>query len=298
MVKKLNPVILKLVQLLVHNKKIMSRNNARLMPPQCIPVRSIFVYTALAFMWPMKKEKAAKHVAVGLPVLMLEVADNLFENGHYEQCYDLLKQYENENSVEVKWRTCRVLYNMSKEQKYDTGYKRDLVLQAYEIISQQLETHPDHYAVHKWYALLLDARSALIGIKEQIKQLETVRKHMDVAVTLNPNDATILYMLGEWCFQIAELPWHQRKIANVIYASPPYSTYEDALEYFLRAEAVQPRFYSLNLLRIGICYYRLQKEDQAKYYLQLAASYPAKTNDDHTANTTAAEFLKKLKHVK
>lgn len=102
-------------------------------------------------------------------------------------------------------------------------------------------------------------------------------------------------MLGEWCFQVTELPWHQRKIAEVLFGSPPYSTYEDALEYFLRAESVQPRFYSLNLLRIGMCYYRLKKEDQAKYYLKLAASYPAKSNDDHRANTEAADLLKHMK---
>lgn len=116
-----------------------------------------------------------------------------------------------------------------------------------------------------------------------------------MAVTLNPSDATTLFMLGEWCYQVTELPWYQRKVAEALFASPPYSTYEDALEYFLRAEAVQPRFYSLNLLRLGNCYLKLKKEDQAKYYLRLAASYPAKSNDDHMANKAAAELLKKLK---
>lgn len=112
---------------------------------------------------------------------------------------------------------------------------------------------------------------------------------------LNPNDATLLHMLGEWCYQITEMPWHQRKLAEVLFASPPNSTYEDALEYFLKAEAVNPRFFSLNLLRLGNCYLKLQKEDQAKYYLKLAASYPAKSNDDHLANKEAIELLRKLK---
>lgn len=112
---------------------------------------------------------------------------------------------------------------------------------------------------------------------------------------LNPNDANLLHMLGEWCYQITEMPWHQRKLAEVLFASPPNSTYEDALEYFLKAEAVNPRFFSLNLLRLGNCYLKLQKEDQAKYYLKLAASYPAKSNDDHLANKEAIELLRKLK---
>ncbi|KAL0901618.1 hypothetical protein ABMA27_006834 [Loxostege sticticalis] len=184
---------------------------------------------------------------------------------------------------------------MSKEPKYDQKYKKELVMQAYNIISDELSKNEDNFAVQKWYALLLDAKCTYDGIKERIKQLENIKKHMDLAVTLNPNDATTLHMLGEWCFQVSELPWHQRKIAEALFGSPPQSTYEDALEYFLRAEAAQPRFYSLNLLRLGNCYLKLQKEDQAKYYLKLAASYPAKSNDDHRANKEAAELLKKLK---
>lgn len=92
------------------------------------------------------------------------------------------------------------------------------------------------------------------------------------------------------------MPWHQKKIAQVIFAKLPQSSYEDALEYFLRAESVEPRFYSINLLRLGLCYLQLKKEDQAKYYLKLAACYPAKSNDDHLANKEASELLTKLKH--
>lgn len=72
---------------------------------------------------------------------------------------------------------------MSKESKYDKQYKNNLVLQAYSIILKALnniEGAHDHYAVHKWYALLLDAKSSLDGMKEKIKQLENVKKHLDV----------------------------------------------------------------------------------------------------------------------
>lgn len=116
-----------------------------------------------------------------------------------------------------------------------------------------------------------------------------------LAIKINPNDAALLHMLGEWCYQVSEVPWHQRKAAQMLYTSLPNSTYEDALDYFLKAEAAQPRFYSVNLLRLGCCYLKLNKEDQAKYYLKLAASYPAKSNDDHLAKKEAADILRTLK---
>ncbi|CAK1601928.1 unnamed protein product [Parnassius mnemosyne] len=225
----------------------------------------------------------------------LEEADKEFDNGRYEDCYNTLIKSKFQNDVDVKWRICRVLYTMSKDSKYDQSYRKDLIKQAYDIIAYELPNSGDNYAVHKWYALILDAKTSFEGYKERIKHLEKIKEHFDFAVALNPNDATTLHMLGEWCYQLSEMPWHQRKTTELLFYSLPKSSYEDALEYFLKAESVQPRFYSINLLRLGSCYLKLNKEDQAKYYLQLAASYPAKSNEDHQANKEATELLKKLK---
>lgn len=52
------------------------------------------------------------------------------------------------------------------------------------------------FAIHKWYAILLDAKSNLDGIKERITQLENVKKHMIRAIELNPEDSTSRYILG------------------------------------------------------------------------------------------------------
>ncbi|XP_011555169.3 regulator of microtubule dynamics protein 1 [Plutella xylostella] len=273
-----------------YSRKSISRRHNILFPP---------VLTALAFFWPIKSKQSIEGSQKNQSQTILAEADKLFENGHYEQCYQLLSSDGVDNDVEIQWRICRVLYNMSKDPKANENSKKSLIARAYLVISGILEDNYNHFAVQKWYALLLDAKSANDGIKERIKQLETVKKHMDLAVTLNPKDATTLHMLGEWCYQLAEMPWHHRKIASALFASPPTSTYEDALEYFLQAESVEPRFYSVNLVRIGNCYLKMKKEDQAKYYLQLAATYPAKSNDDHQANKEAAELLNKyFKHSK
>ncbi|XP_047528593.1 regulator of microtubule dynamics protein 1-like [Vanessa atalanta] len=260
-------------------------------------VKATQIFSGFWFLWPTSVSKnninAIKEVT--LVPSVTEIADKMFETGKYEECYNMLIKYKIQNDVEIKWRVCRALYNMAKESKYNKKIRKELILQAYNVVAEELETNPDNFAVQKWYALILDAKSSNEGIQEKIEQLENVKKHMDLAVTLNPNDASLLHMLGEWCFQISELPWHQRKTADAVFAPLPYSTYEDALEYYLRAEAAQPRFYSINLLRLGCCYLKLKKEDQAKYYLKLAASYPAKSDDDHRANKEAAELLKKLK---
>lgn len=71
---------------------------------------------------------------------------------------------------------------MSKEPKYESKYKKELIFLGYDIISKLINIHHDNYAVHKWYAVLLDSKSSYEGVKKKIEQLETVKKHMDVSI--------------------------------------------------------------------------------------------------------------------
>ncbi|XP_068626733.1 regulator of microtubule dynamics protein 1-like [Battus philenor] len=262
--------------------------------PNLRNVKSTFTLgiAGFGFLWSKPATKSDKKDDI---IMIIEKADKEFDSGHYEDCYQTLNISKLQDNVDVRWRLCRALYNMAKDSKYDLNYRKNLITQAYEIIENEITKSQENYAVHKWFALILEAKTSYEGYKERIKQLDNIKEHMDMAVTLNPNDATTLHMLGEWCFQLTEMPWHQRKTAELLFCPLPTSSYEDALEYFLKAESVQPRFYSINLLRLGNCYLKLNKEDQAKYYLQLAASYPAKSNEDHKANKEATELLKKIK---
>lgn len=72
---------------------------------------------------------------------------------------------------------------MAKEPKYDIDTQTNFILEAYSIIDSVLQNNWDHFAVQKWYALLLDSKSSREGIKERIRQLENVKKHMDVSFT-------------------------------------------------------------------------------------------------------------------
>ncbi|XP_041975891.1 regulator of microtubule dynamics protein 1-like isoform X2 [Aricia agestis] len=223
----------------------------------------------------------------------LEAADKMYETGKYEECYNFLSNSQDINNIEIKWRICRAIYNMTKEDRCDRNTRKTLIFKAHDTIKNELNSHRDNPNAQKWYALILDAKSTCEGRKEKLEQLNTIKEHMDLAAELNPNDASLLHMLGELCYQVLDIPWYQRVTIELLYLKLPQYTYEDALEYFLKAETAQPRFYSVNLLRIGCCYMKINKQDQAKYYLKLAASYPAKLHYDHQAKREAADLLKK-----
>nr|KAF6405599.1 regulator of microtubule dynamics 1 [Rousettus aegyptiacus] len=93
------------------------------------------------------------------------------------------------------------------------------------------------------------------------------------------------------CYTFAEMPWYQRRVARMLFAAPPSSTYEEALSYFQRAEQVDPNFYSKNLLLLGKTYLKLHNRKLAAFWLGKARDYPARTEEDRQIQTEAAQLL-------
>lgn len=70
--------------------------------------------------------------------------------------------------------------------------------------------------------------------------------------------------MGIWCFTFADMAWYARKAAAALFASPPTSTYEEALGYFMDAEKVDPGFYTKNALFVGKTHLAMGDKAQAK----------------------------------
>ncbi|WAR12006.1 RMD1-like protein [Mya arenaria] len=97
-----------------------------------------------------------------------------------------------------------------------------------------------------------------------------------------------------WCFTMADLKWYERTVASALFATPPSSTYDEALQYFLKAEEAEPNFYSMNLLMLGKTYLKLQDGKMAYQYLSRCRDYPMNTPDDRRANAEAKQLLAML----
>ncbi|XP_039434643.1 regulator of microtubule dynamics protein 1-like [Culex pipiens pallens] len=232
-------------------------------------------------------EAAAKNLSE-----TIQHSDQLFDENNFQEAYDLLVKSAEPESYDIKWRMARVIYNLSKSAP--SPKKEELIRESFQFATDALALNDKDYASHKWYSILLDAKSGLDGIKERITQLENVKKHMLKAVELNPNDATSWYILGQFYYGLADLPWYQRKIVSTIFAAPPSGSYEEALDCFEKAEKTKPNFYSMNHLMLGKTCQALKQNDKAKEYLALAANVVVLNEDDKQAKEEAAKLLKKL----
>lgn len=175
----------------------------------------------LGFSFGSKKEEEVTAKSIEYRMVdqaQLEKADQLFDDNKFQETVDFLKTLD-QSSAEVQWRLGRALFKCSGMDA-NSSKKTELIREAYKNVHEALQKDDNNFAIHKWYAILLDANSNLDGIKARVQELENVKKHMVRAIELNPEDPTSRYILGEFAFGLADLPWYQRKIVSTIFATP------------------------------------------------------------------------------
>lgn len=257
-------------------------------------IRKLWITSPFTIMgvWGFIKNKDESEIQITTKEVLIAKVDALFDQGDYKSIHDILSKYEDSKDVDILWRLCRAIYKMS-EMASDVE-ARKLIYKGYDLISKALDIQEDHYAVHKWMSIFLNSKATFEGTKAHIKELYNIKKHLLRASELKPTDATTLYMLGCWCYEISSLAWYQRKIASIIFEEPPTSSFEEALMYHENAEKIDPNFYSRNLLMLGKTYLKLNRKEDAVKYLKKAVEFSAKTDDDQKAKQEAQKILSSI----
>uniref|UniRef100_A0A8C4UED5 Regulator of microtubule dynamics protein 1 n=1 Tax=Falco tinnunculus TaxID=100819 RepID=A0A8C4UED5_FALTI len=225
---------------------------------------------------------------------VIEQADYLYGSGETEKLYRLLIQHKNSDDAELLWRLARASRDLAQLSSTSAEEKRQLAYEALECAKKALEKNESNFAAHKWYGICLSDVGDFEGIKTKIGNAIVIKEHFQRAIELNPKDATTIHLIGIWCYSFAEMPWYQRKIAATLFATPPTSTFQEALRYFHMAEEADPNFYSKNLLFLGKTYLKLNNKKMALLWLSKAKEYPAHTEEDKQVQKEALELLNSI----
>ena len=231
----------------------------------------------------------------------LKKADDMYDRGtNWQALYDFLKRIaeDSPDDPEVLWRLARATYELSEQPHLKKEEANALVFEAFEVAKHMLVVANDHFKSHSWYGILLNAVGEIQGSKKKISNLQTVKEHWIRATELNPKDASSFHLLGRWAKGIVEINWYMKQIAHAIYGRIPPSSYEEALEYFERAEQIDPGFWLQNQLCIAECYIALGKKDEGKRWLDRSLRIRVKTEEDKLARRQVEKILKKVYGVK
>lgn len=248
-------------------------------------------------LWSSPAQPEAESPPSNLPSpddLIIEEADRLYHSYEILPHYNHLIQHKDSNNDDILWRLARATRDVANMASTTSDDKKRLTYEALEYVKRALDLNGTNYACHKWYAICLSDVGDYEGVKQKISNAYVIKDHFEKAIALNPKDATSVHLLGLWCFTFADMPWYQTKIAAVVFATPPSSSYEEALEKFLQAEEINPGFYSKNFLMIGKTYLRQGNHKMALLYLTKAKEAPARKEEEYQTRKEAIELMKGL----
>ncbi|XP_078089630.1 regulator of microtubule dynamics protein 3-like [Mustelus asterias] len=187
------------------------------------------------------------------------------------------------------WRLARAYCDVLEISK-DEIEKKSLLLSGKEEAETGLQQDNSNAECHKWYAILSGRQADNETIQNRIKAGFTFKEHIDKAIELKQNDPSLYYLLGRWCYEVAQLSWIEKKAATTFYGTPPTSTIDEALENFLKAEELKQGYCKANSVFIAKCYRDLGSYAAALHWLELASELPIKSKEDADAQNELEEM--------
>ena len=225
---------------------------------------------------------------------LIDQADATHDLDDYSATYELLTKAQQiePNNFEVIWRLARAHFDFSDNSE-DEAVVSDNFYKGLDYAKKALELDDSRAESHKWYGILIGKVGELEGTKQKILNSYEVKDHTLKAIELDPTDDGNFHVMGRWHYTLADLSWFERKIAGLIYATPPKASFEEAVEYFKKAIVLNPTDIR-SLLWLGNSYVALDKNDAAKEEYNAALAITAETDSDRKLQKEAEALLSDL----
>jgi tetratricopeptide (TPR) repeat protein len=226
---------------------------------------------------------------------LLMQADARHEAKDYDATMDLLKKaYElDKNNVEVLWKISRGYFDFADRKPTDLEFKKPFLYKGRDAAEQALALDDKSAAAHKWYAIHHGQVGEAEGTEQKIKNSYGMRDHTLLAIKYDPDDDANYHVMGRWHYALSDLSWIERQVASLIYATPPKASFEEALEFFQKANELDDEDIR-NMLYIGYCYDELDNETLAETWFKKAIAAKAETDSDRGLQKEAKDALDDL----
>ncbi|XP_035982614.1 regulator of microtubule dynamics protein 2 [Fundulus heteroclitus] len=152
-----------------------------------------------------------------------------------------------------------------------------------QVGEEAINVNPKCAESHQWYAIMCGILAEYDTIQNKIRNGYVFKDHLDKAIELKPHDPLSYYLLGRWCYAVAQLSWIERKVAATLFGEPPSASIEDALKNFLKVEEIHPAYSKLNYVFLAKCYKALGQTDTARKMCEAASSMRTVSKEDEEA---------------
>ncbi|XP_069090575.1 regulator of microtubule dynamics protein 2 isoform X1 [Pleurodeles waltl] len=210
----------------------------------------------------------------------------------YKMLFEKEEKYGNE--VKYLWRLARAHGDMF-EMTTDVEEKKSYAANGKVIAEKAIELDPLSADCHQWFAIMCGYLSEYESVQNKIKNGYLFKEHLDKAIELKPHDPFLYYLLGRWCYAVAQLTWIERKVAATLFGNPPSATIQEALQNFMKVEEMRPSYSKSNYVYLAKCYRDLGQNHKALKFCDAASAIVSLTNEDKESQKDLEALLTTLR---
>jgi tetratricopeptide (TPR) repeat protein len=205
---------------------------------RCSPLLVVFFLTAFS---PAKQAACAEKQRHATAI---EQADKAFWNMNYQKADSVYTSElrRNPENAELLWRLARL--QISLGESVENGKTDERLLhyrKAMEYAKTGITLDSTNGKGHSWYAASLGLMADKIGTKEKLTRASEIKRELDWALRLNPNDETALSILGSYYREAAKIGWFRRMMGNAFIGEVPKGNLDMAEKAFRKAITIDAR---------------------------------------------------------
>ena len=143
---------------------------------------------------------------------------NAFDNKgaleYYQKAYDL-----DSTNYEACWKLSRTYVDIGETLEDDP--RAEYYKKGNFYAEKSVKNNPDGAKGHLRFSIAIGRVALDAGAKERVRLSKEVKKEVDHAIKLDPNDDIAYHVLGRWNRKLANLSWIERGFANMFLGGVP-----------------------------------------------------------------------------
>ena len=196
------------------------------------------------------------------------------------------------DSAAILWRLARVYVCMADIAPRDQ--KTVLYRIAEQYARREILADSTLAEGHTWLAAALGNIAMFEGSKAKVAMCHEIKKELETAITLNPDDDIAYSILGSFYLALGNVSWIERQLAAIFLGSLPDGGYKEAEAALKTAIKIAPDVVRHHF-ELGELYIKEDRSQEAIAEFQTATSLPlALASDEHT-QALAVERINQLK---
>lgn len=216
---------------------------------------------------------------------------NAFNNEGALESYSKAYQLDSSN-YEVCWKLSRAYVDVGEDLEGDP--RAEYYQNGQRLAEKAVAIDSNGAKGHLRLSIAVGRVALDAGAKERVRLSKVVKKEVDKAIKLDPNDDIAYHVLGRWNRKLANLSWIERGFANMFLGGvPSEASEENAALNFKKAIEINPSYIN-HYLELGMTYEMMDMEEEARAAYQKCLDLPISSAKDEKHKATAKEKMDDL----